>query len=81
MLGRNVTGSLGEIDIVARAGNEMVVVEVKTITDPRGTPLARIDAEKADRLWRLARSIGASRVEYIGLRLHPSGVRIEWLPG
>lgn len=50
VVAQNVSGRLGEIDIVARVGKELVVVEVKTITDPRGTPLARIDAEKAARL-------------------------------
>ncbi len=80
VVARNLAGPTGEIDLVARAGPDLVVIEVKTSTGA-GSPLGRIDAQKAARLWRLAASVGAGRVEYLGLRLSRSGVTIRWLPG
>jgi putative endonuclease len=55
VLARNWRCADGEIDIVAREGAELVVVEVKTRTSERfGHPLEAIDARKRARLWRLA---------------------------
>ncbi len=81
MIEANLTHPLGEVDLLATAGTDLVVVEVKTITDIDGAPLERIDAAKAHRLWAIAREIGAHRVEYVGIRLTTQGVRVEWLPG
>ncbi len=52
---RNYRCSLGEIDIIARDGKYLVVVEVRTRTDTRfGGPEESITAKKAWRLKRLA---------------------------
>ncbi len=56
-------------------------MEVKTITRPYGNPLERIDQAKASRLWALARLTGAARVEHLGLKLTPTAIEVEWLPG
>ncbi len=69
------------MDVVARHGTDLVVVEVKTVTGPGRRPLERIDVDKARRLWTMARSVGARRVEYVGIRVSASGIAVEWLPG
>jgi putative endonuclease len=54
ILDRNWRCDLGEIDIVARSGDALVVVEVKTrTTDVFGPPEAAVTPAKADRLRRL----------------------------
>jgi putative endonuclease len=51
---RNWRCSSGEIDIVARDGDVVVICEVKTRSDERfGTPVEAITAAKANRLYRL----------------------------
>lgn len=53
----NVRTKLGEIDIVARDGEEIVFVEVKTrSSDFAGDPLEAITPRKAAKLRRLAES-------------------------
>ncbi|KJL35314.1 hypothetical protein RR49_02536 [Microbacterium ginsengisoli] len=55
VLDRNWRAPGGEIDIVAREGDEVVVVEVKTRTSVAyGHPLEAVSAVKLARLWRLA---------------------------
>ncbi|MFT4235127.1 MAG: YraN family protein [Microbacterium sp.] len=45
----------GELDLVARRGSRLAVVEVKTRSSVAfGHPLEAIDDRKLDRLWRLA---------------------------
>jgi putative endonuclease len=54
ILDRNWRCDLGEIDIVARSGDALVVVEVKTrTTDLFGPPTAAVTPAKAARLRRL----------------------------
>jgi len=56
VLARNWRCGEGEIDIVARDGDTVVVVEVKTRTSARfGTPAEAVTEQKAMRLHRLAR--------------------------
>ncbi|QTV79670.1 YraN family protein [Microbacterium sp. NIBRBAC000506063] len=55
ILGRNWRCPQGEIDIIARRGRELAVVEVKTRRALGfGHPFEAIDARKRERLWRLA---------------------------
>ena len=59
----------GEIDIVARERDVLVICEVKTRrTDAFGTPAEAVTRTKADRLRRLA---------MLWLRDHPSGVDLD----
>ena len=54
VLDRNWRCDLGELDIVARSGDVLVVVEVKTrTTDLFGPPTAAVTRPKASRLRRL----------------------------
>jgi len=55
VLGRNWRCSLGEIDLVLRDGDVLVVCEVKTRRSVEfGHPLAAVGEDKADRLSALA---------------------------
>jgi putative endonuclease len=72
VLDRNWRCDLGEIDIVARDGDCLVVVEVKTRRSARfGTPAEAVTAEKLARLRRLA----ARWVLTMGV--HPARMRID----
>ncbi len=72
VLHRNWRCELGEIDIVARDGDCLVVCEVKTRRSPAcGSPLEAVTPRKVARLRRLtARWLAASG-------LHPPHVRID----
>jgi putative endonuclease len=72
VLERNWSCRSGELDIVARDGNVLVVCEVKTRTSAEyGSPLEAVTPEKAARLGRLA-------AEWLAARgVHADGVRID----
>jgi putative endonuclease len=72
ILERNWRCELGEIDIVARDGDTLVVCEVKTRAGVGfGSPLEAVTADKAARLRRLA----ARWIEEHDA--HPAEVRID----
>jgi putative endonuclease len=72
ILERNWRCDLGEIDIVARDGDTLVVCEVKTRAGVGfGSPLEAVTASKAARLRRLA----ARWIDEHGV--HPPEVRID----
>jgi putative endonuclease len=55
ILARNYTTPLGEIDLIARQGQTLVVVEVKTRKSTRfGSPQESVSAAKQAKLRRLA---------------------------
>ena len=72
VLDRNWRCDVGEIDIVARDGDTLVVCEVKTRRSVAyGTPLEAVTDAKVRRLRRLA----ARWVQASGL--HPPAIRID----
>ncbi|WP_203335311.1 YraN family protein [Nocardioides limicola] len=72
VLDRNWRCDAGEIDLVLRDGNTLVICEVKTRTsDEFGSPLEAVDATKLARLRRL----GARWVTEHGIR--PDDIRID----
>lgn len=91
ILDRNWRCSLGELDIVARHGDVIAIVEVKTRrSESFGHPFEAIDARKRQRLWRLAYAWArehpdaahrrALRLDAIGLTGDaPATARIEHL--
>ena len=91
VLDRNWRCELGEIDIVARDGDALVVCEVKTRTSLRfGSPLEAVTPSKAARLRRLAvRWIEANgvrpreiRFDVVGVLRQPRGAaHVEHLRG
>jgi len=71
VLARNWRCAVGEIDIVARDGDTLVVCEVKTrSTLAYGSPLEAVDAAKAGRQRRLAaRWLAASGLRVPAVRV------------
>jgi putative endonuclease len=67
VLDRNWRCPDGEVDIVARDGDELVVCEVKTRSTARfGTPFEAITADKAHRLHRLGHQWVAANRDDVG---------------
>jgi putative endonuclease len=89
ILDRNWRAPGGEVDVVARAGGQLVFVEVKTRrTDLFGDPLEAVDAPKRARIWRLAHAWCAAhpddaagrpcRLDVIGITgTDPATARLE----
>jgi putative endonuclease len=72
LLERNWRCDVGEVDIVARDGDVLVVVEVKTRSSVRyGTPFEAVTPRKLHRLERL----GLRWIHERGVR--PSAVRVD----
>ena len=72
ILERNWRCELGEVDLVCREGNTLVIVEVKTRSSlAAGTPHEAITDAKLDRLKRLGERWATDR----GIR--PDGIRID----
>lgn len=78
VLERNWRCELGEIDLVLRDGEDLVVCEVKTRTSVRfGHPLEAVTEQKAERLRRLAaRWLAERKVRPIRVRLDVVGVLV-----
>jgi putative endonuclease len=91
VLSRNWRCELGEIDIVARDGDVLVICEVKTRSGLGfGTPLEAVSWEKAARLRRLAGRwlaehdvrAGSVRIDVVGvLRQGSAPAQIEHVRG
>ena len=72
VLARNWRCDLGEVDLVARDGDTLVICEVKTRRGlDYGTPLEAVTARKLARLRRLAARWMAESAQ------HPGDVRID----
>ena len=54
IVARNVRTSSGEIDLVARDGEDVVFVEVRTRRADPGTAAESLDTRKLQRMWRCA---------------------------
>ena len=90
VLERNWRCEVGEVDIVAREGDALVICEVKTRSSRRfGSPLEAVTPAKAARLRRLAacwvtehrvrpRQI---RIDLVGIVLGPAEPEIEYVRG
>ncbi len=91
ILDRNWRCEIGEIDIVAREGDTLVVCEVKTRTTTGfGTPLEAVDPRRVARLRRLAGrwleehdlDVREVRLDLVGVLLDRGGdARIEHVRG
>ena len=80
VVGRNFQVGRGELDILALDRRQRVVVEVRAITADRD-PIDAIGSAKRRRVTRLARAVGASRVDFLGIRIGPDDVVVHWVPG
>jgi len=89
IIGHNYRTRWGELDIVARAGNTLVFVEVKTRSGERfGGPLAAVTQQKQQRIRRMAKTYLAekglqdipARFDVIGIVMRGEDVpRIQWI--
>jgi putative endonuclease len=81
VVGAGFLARRGELDLVCRRGNDLVVVEVKTRTDDRfGTPLEAVGTNKRRSLMAAAAEYRAlagwrGRIRYavVGLTVRPDG--------
>ena len=80
MVGRNFQVGRGELDLLALDGGQRVVVEVRAITADRD-PIDAIGTGKRRRVTRLAGAVGASRVDFLGVRIGADDVVVHWVPG
>ena len=88
---RNWRCPLGEIDIIARDGDVLCIVEVKTRRGrSAGTPEQGVDARKQRKLCKLAQCYvenigweGEVRIDVVGVELSASGklLRVTHWPG
>lgn len=90
VLDRNWRCEVGEIDIVAREGDALVICEVKTRSSLRcGAPLEAITPQKVARLRRLAACWISThpvrpaqiRIDLVGIVLGRTGPLIEHVRG
>ncbi len=69
ILGKQLHTRIGEIDILAQDGDDLVVVEVKAKADAsRGTPEEMVDWKKQRKLIRLAREV-SQKFPKLGIRI------------
>ncbi|MGH8949048.1 MAG: YraN family protein [Acidimicrobiia bacterium] len=80
LVGRNIEVGRGELDLLALDRGQRVVVEVRAITSVRD-PIDAIGPGKRRRVTRLAGAVGASRVDFLGVRIGPDDVVVHWVPG
>ena len=82
---RNWRSTFGEIDIIARDGDELVFVEVKTRRGNRmGTPEEGLTREKAEKLRQLAQLYLAEmeldrdwRIDLVAIEIDSSGMLLR----
>ena len=90
ILERNYRRRLGELDIVARTGDVLIIAEVRTrATDRYGGAAASVDGRKQQRLVRAAAQLLQQRKDFSHLRvrfdvLAVSGIgadspKVQWL--
>jgi Holliday junction resolvase-like predicted endonuclease len=80
VIGRNVNVGRGELDLLALDRGQRVVIEVRAITSDRD-PIDAIGPGKRTHVTRLAAAAGASRVDFLGVRIGSDDVVIHWVPG
>jgi putative endonuclease len=69
---QNYKTKYGEIDIIAKKGGELIVVEVRTkIGDLYGTPEDSLTKKKLRKIWLNARARGADRIDAVCIVLNP----------
>ncbi|HLU52482.1 MAG TPA: YraN family protein [Acidimicrobiia bacterium] len=80
VVARNVRVGAGEIDVLARDGDTRVAVEVRTVTGSED-PLGAFDTDKRAQVERLARRVGAYRVDFVAVRLGAGAAEVRWVRG
>lgn len=80
IVARNVALDGGELDLLALDDGEKVAVEVRTVTGAED-PLGAFGPDKAARVARLARRVGARRVDLVAVTLLPEAAEMRWVRG
>jgi len=80
VVAHNVELRRGELDLLAVDGDVRVVIEVRTVTG-QGDPIDAVGPAKRRRVRALAGRIGATRVDFLGVRIGPEDVLVHWVPG
>ena len=79
IVGSNIHLAAGELDLVARRGKLLVIVEVKTRqSESGGEGYERVDAKKRLRLVRCAEQLVTSRRELAGLQIRYDIISIRY---
>ena len=79
IVGCNVAVGRGEIDILAEDEHGLFAVEVKSgIESGDDHPRWNFTDRKAERVARMARSLGAGRVDLITVVVGADGLGVEW---
>lgn len=74
-MARNLRVAGGECDLIVDERGGRVVVEVKTVTG--GDPFVRVDDNKDRMLGRIARTVGAIRIDVVGVVVGPTHAAIH----
>lgn len=80
IVARNLEVDGGEIDILALDRGEKVVVEVRSVTGAEEA-LGAFGPGKAARVSRLARRLGAGRVDLVAVHLDAEAAEVRWVRG
>ncbi|HJU51846.1 MAG TPA: YraN family protein [Acidimicrobiia bacterium] len=86
ILARNVVLGSGEIDILARIGDERTLLEVRSTRTraqaawPPPQMLAAFDYRKAQQVRKMARMSRCRRIDVIVVRFHEGGIDLHWVP-
>ncbi|HEY4584046.1 MAG TPA: YraN family protein [Acidimicrobiia bacterium] len=80
VIATNVRVDRGEIDILALDHRERVAIEVRTITG-LGQAIDAVDLAKRQRVGWLARKVGATRIDFVGVKIEPTAVVFHWVAG
>ena len=68
------------MDLIGFDGSEKVVVEVRSVTGPND-PIDAVGDAKRRQVISLSRKLGASRVDFLGIRFGDTHVDFHWIPG
>lgn len=77
---RNVRVDRGELDVIARSGQDLIAVEVKTLSQPGDDPFRTFTPAKRRQVRSLAQRYGCTRCDLVVIELHDDGALVRWLP-
>lgn len=76
---RNVRVGRGEIDLIGSHGRTRFLIEVRSRVSDRA-PIEAFDHAKRERLWRLSREVGVSRVDLVAVGFGSRFIAVHWIP-
>ncbi len=79
ILASNLMLGRGEVDLVGRHRDRLVVFEVRSVTTGV-SPVEAFDTAKATQLARLSARLGIGRVDLVAVAFSDRFVIIRWLP-